>query len=74
MSQEFQLPFSDGDGRELEALRRGKGRWYARFASPEGVIHMMIANNPMTQQPAITLLYEDAVNCQRQDEINSADL
>ena len=35
---------------------------------------MMIANNPMTQQPAITLLYEDAVNCQRQDEINSADL
>ena len=74
LTQEFQLPFSDGDGREMEALRRGKGRWYARFVSPEGTIHMMINNNPMTQQPAITLLYEDAVNCQRQDEINSQDL
>ena len=74
LSQEFQLPFSDGDGRELEALQRGKGRWYARFVSPEGVIHMMIANNPMTQQPGITLLYEDTVNCRREDEINSQDL
>ena len=72
--QEFQLPFSDGDGRELEALQRGRGRWYARFMSPEGTIHLMIANNPMTQQPGIMLLYEDAVNCKRQDEINSADL
>ena len=74
MSQEFQLPFSDGDGRELEALRRGKGRWYARFASPEGTIHLVIANNPMTQQPAINLFYEDAANCRRQDELNSTDL
>ena len=74
LHQEFQLPFSDGDGREMEALQRGRGRWYARFESAEGVIHMMIANNPMTQQPGITLLYEDAINCQRQDELNSADL
>lgn len=74
LSQEFQLPFSDGDGRELEALRRGKGRWYARFMSPEGSIHLMITNNPMTQEPGIMLLYEDAINCQRQDEINSQDL
>ena len=72
--QEFQLPFSDGDGRELEALRRGRARWYARFVSEEGVIHLMITNNPMTQQPAIMLLYEDAINCRRQDEINSQDL
>ena len=72
--QEFQPPFSDGDGRELEALQRGKGRWYARFTTEEGTIHQMIANNPMTQQPSITLLYEDAVNCLRQDEINSQDL
>ena len=62
MTQEFQLPFSDGDGRELEALRRG------------GTIHLVIANNPMTQQPAINLLYEDAINCRRQDELNSQDL
>ena len=74
MSQEFQLPFSDGDGRELEALRRGRARWYARFVSPEGTIHLVIANNPMTQQPAINLLYEDAINCRRQDELNSQDL
>lgn len=74
MVQEFQLPFSDGDGRELEALHRGKGRWYARFESPEGAIHLVIANNPMTQQPAINLFYEDAVNCRRQDELNSTDL
>ena len=74
LSQEFQLPFSDGDGRELEALRRGKGRWYARFVSPEGSIHLMITNNPMTQEPGLMLLYEDAINCQRQDEINSQDL
>ena len=72
--QEFQMPFSEGDGRELEALRRGRGRWYARFVSEEGTIHLMIANNPMTQQPGITLLYEDAINCQRQDEINATDL
>jgi hypothetical protein len=58
----------------MEALQRGRGRWYARFEPEEGVIHMMIANNPMTQQPGITLLYEDAINCQRQDELNSADL
>ena len=74
MSQEFQLPFSDGDGRELEALRRGRARWYARFVSPEGTIHLVIANNPMTQQPAINLFYEDAINCRRQDELNSQDL
>ena len=74
MTQEFQLPFSDGDGRELEALRRGRARWYARFVSPEGTIHLVIANNPMTQQPAINLLYEDAINCRRQDELNSQDL
>lgn len=72
--QEFQLPFSDGDGRELEALRRGKGRWYARFAPADGTIHLTIANNPMSQQPCIMLLYEDGVNCRRQDELNSADL
>lgn len=72
--QEFQMPFSDGDGRELEALQRGRARWYARFVSDEGTIHLMIANNPMTQQPGITLLYEDAINCQRQDEINATDL
>jgi hypothetical protein len=74
MTQEFHLPFSDGDGRELEALRRGRARWYARFVSPEGTIHLVIANNPMTQQPAINLLYEDTINCLRQDEINSQDL
>ena len=74
LAQEFQLPFSDGDGRELEALRRGRARWYARFVSPEGTIHLVIANNPMTQQPAINLLYEDAINCRRQDELNSQDL
>jgi len=72
--QEFQLPFSDGDGRELEALRRGKGRWYARFTPPEGTIHLTISNNPMTQQPCIMLLYEDGINCRRQDELNSQDL
>ena len=74
LSQEFQLPFSDGDGRELEALRRGRGRWYARFAPAEGVIHMMITNNPMTQEPGIMLLYEDTLNCTRQDELNATDL
>ena len=74
LAQEFQLPFSDGDGRELEALRRGSARWYARFVSPEGTIHLVIANNPMTQQPAINLLYEDTINCLRQDELNSQDL
>ena len=74
MVQEFQLPFSDGDGRELEALRRGRGRWYARFTPEGGTIHLMITNNPMTQQPGIMLLYEDTINCRRQDEINSADL
>ena len=74
LHQEFQLPFSDGDGRELEALRRGRGRWYARFEPAEGVIHMMISNNPMTQQPGIMLLYEDRINCQRQDELNATDL
>ena len=74
LHQEFQLPFSDGDGRELEALRRGRARWYARFVSDEGTIHLVIANNPMTQQPAINLLYEDAINCRRQDELNSQDL
>ena len=74
MTQEFQLPFSDGDGRELEALRRGRARWYARFVSSEGTIHLVIANNPMTQQPAINLLYEDTINCRRQDELNSQDL
>ena len=26
LHQEFQLPFSDGDGREMEALKRGRGR------------------------------------------------
>ena len=72
--QEFQLPFSDGDGRELEALRRGRAHWYARFASEEGTIHLVITNNPMTQQPAINLFYEDGINCRRQDEINSQDL
>ena len=74
LHQEFQLPFSDGDGRELEALKRGRGNWYARFAPAEGVIHMMITNNPMTQEPGIMLLYEDTVNCTRQDEINATDL
>ena len=74
LTQEFQLPFSDGDGRELEALRRGRGRWYARFESEEGTIHLMINNNPMTQEPGIMLLYEDGINCRRQDEINSTDL
>ena len=34
----------------------------------------MITNNPMTQEPGLMLLYEDAINCQRQDEINSQDL
>lgn len=72
--QEFQMPFSDGDGRELEAIRRGRARWYARFMNREGTIHLIIGNNPMTQQPAITLLYEDAANCERQDELNSTDL
>ena len=74
LHQEFQLPFSEGDGRELEALRRGRGRWYARFVSEEGTIHLMISNNPMTQEPGILLLYEDAINCRRQDELNSTDL
>ena len=72
--QEFQMPFSDGDGRELEALQRGRARWYARFVSEEGTIHLMITNNPMTQQPGIMLLYEDTINCTRQDEINATDL
>lgn len=74
LHQEFQLPFSDGDGREMEALKRGRGRWYARFQPAEGTIHMMITNNPMTQEPGIMLLYEDAVNCTRQDELNATDL
>ena len=74
LHQEFQLPFSDGDGREMEALKRGRGRWYARFEPAEGVIHMMITNNPMTQEPGIMLLYEDAINCKRQDELNATDL
>ena len=74
LHQEFQLPFSDGDGRELEALKRGRGRWYARFESAEGTIHMMIANNPATQEPGIMLLYEDGLNCQREDELNATDL
>ena len=74
LHQEFQLPFSDGDGREMEALRRGRGRWYARFTPAEGTIHMMITNNPMTQQPGIMLLYEDGINCTRQDELNATDL
>jgi hypothetical protein len=74
LHQEFQLPFSDGDGREMEALKRGRGRWYARFESAEGTIHMMIANNPVTQEPAIMLLYEDSINCEREDEINATDL
>ena len=74
LHQEFQLPFSDGDGREMEALKRGRGRWYARFEPAEGVIHMMISNNPMTQEPGIMLLYEDAINCKRQDELNATDL
>ena len=74
LHQEFQLPFSDGDGREMEALKRGRGRWYARFEPEEGAIHMMITNNPMTQEPGIMLLYEDALNCKRQDELNATDL
>ena len=74
LHQEFQLPFSDGDGREMEALKRGRGRWYARFEPAEGTIHLMISNNPMTQQPGIMLLYEDGINCQRQDELNATDL
>ena len=74
LHQDFQLPFSDGDGRELEALKRGRGRWYARFEPAEGTIHMMISNNPMTQEPSIMLLYEDSINCKREDELNAKDL
>ena len=74
LHQEFQLPFSDGDGREMEALKRGRGRWYARFEPDEGTIHMMISNNPMTQEPGIMLLYEDGINCKREDELNAQDL
>ena len=74
LHQEFQLPFSDGDGREMEALKRGRGRWYARFEPEEGAIHMMISNNPMTQEPGIMLLYEDKINCTREDELNAQDL
>lgn len=74
VAQEFQFPYSDGDGQELEALQKGKGRWYARFTVTEGTIHLFIANNPMSMKPAIGIFYEDALNCQRQDELNSADL
>ena len=74
LTQEFQFPYADGDGRELEAFKNGKARWYSRFVCPEGTIHMLISFNPMNQQPSINLVYEDYANCQRQDEINSKDL
>ena len=58
MTQEFQLPFSDGDGRELEALRRGRARWYARFVSPPAAGHQpplrgrdQLSPSGRTQQP-----------------------
>jgi hypothetical protein len=35
---------------------------------------MMISNNPMTQEPGIMLLYEDGINCKREDELNAQDL
>ena len=72
--QEFQFPYADGDGRELEAFKNGKARWYSRCVCPEGTIHMLISFNPMNQQPSLSIVYEDYINCQRQDEINSKDL
>ena len=74
MTTEFQFPYADGDGRELEAFQRRRATWYARFVSPEGTIHLVIGNNPINQRPSINIFYEDAINCQRQDEINSQDL
>jgi hypothetical protein len=74
MTQEFQFPFADGDGREIEAFQKRRATWYARFVSPEGTIHLVIGNSPMNERPSINLFYEDAINCQRQDEINSEDL
>ena len=35
---------------------------------------MLISFNPMNQQPSLNIVYEDYLNCQRQDEINSEDL
>lgn len=72
--QEFQFPYSDGDGKELEALEKGRAHWYARYEMEEGTIHLFIANNPMSQRPSINIFYEDGINCRRQDELNSADL
>ena len=74
MTTEFQFPYADGDGRELEAFQRRRATWYARFVCPEGTIHLVIGNNPINQRPSINIFYEDAINCQRQDEINSQDL
>lgn len=72
--QEFQFPYADGDGRELEAFQKAKARWYARFNCDEGTLHLFISFNPMNQRPSINLVYEDAINCERQDAINSTDL
>ena len=66
--------YADGDGRELEAFQKAKARWYARFNCDEGTLHLFISFNPMNQRPSINLVYEDAINCERQDAINSTDL
>ena len=59
---------------DFYTLLRSLSFKYGEPVEMEGTIHLVIANNPMTQQPAINLLYEDAINCRRQDELNSQDL
>ena len=74
INQRFQFPYTEGDGKEIEALGHNRGSWFTTYIQPEGAIILTITTNPFSNSPSVAIIYEDAANGQRQSELISEDL
>ena len=74
INQHFQFPYTEGDGKEIEAFGRNRGSWFTTYIQPEGAIILTITTNPFSNSPSVALIYEDQINGQRQSELLSEDL